>query len=73
MPDTQLIFSALSIGLTMAGLAAAYIYFRKSRKYKELSYEILPTLALLTNYLERESRCWRRYQMRMQATLINPR
>jgi hypothetical protein len=32
----------------VTGAAAAYIYFRKSRKYKELSYEILPTLSLVS-------------------------
>jgi hypothetical protein len=31
------------------------------------------TDALLTNYLKRDRRCWRRYHSRMQATLISPR
>ncbi len=32
-----------------------------------------PKAAGLSNYLETDKRCWRRYQMRMQATLIIPR
>jgi hypothetical protein len=28
---------------------------------------------VLTNYLKRDRRCWRRYHSKMQATLISPR
>jgi hypothetical protein len=44
--ETRVIISILSLFVAVTGAAAAYVYFRKSRKYKELSYEILPTLSL---------------------------
>jgi hypothetical protein len=45
--NPQIIFNILSLTVAVTGAIAAYIYFRKSRKYKELSYEILPTLSLV--------------------------
>jgi hypothetical protein len=46
--DPKLILSILTLIVAMVSVAATFIYFRKSRKYKELSYEILPTLALVS-------------------------
>jgi len=48
MENPQLIISVLGLIVAMSSATAAYIYFRKSRNYKELSYEILPTLSLVS-------------------------
>jgi hypothetical protein len=46
--DPQIIISVLSLIVAVTGAVLAYVYFQKSRKYKELAYEIAPTLSLVS-------------------------
>jgi hypothetical protein len=46
--NPQFILSGLSLIVTVAAGIAGYIYFRRTRKYKELSYEISPTVSLVS-------------------------
>ena len=48
MGTAQTIVSVLSLVIAIIGVTAAYVYYRRSRKYLELSYEISPTLSLVS-------------------------
>lgn len=47
LENPQLIISILSLIVAICAVFAAYFYYRRTRKYKELSYEISPTLSLI--------------------------